>query len=70
MPWIARKTLRKRSAIRKETIYFSVKGNQGKLYRAIKATFPVKRINDPDLESFVTEEKSPGRKETRLHVVM
>lgn len=47
----------------------AVKGNQGKLYRAIEDAFPVKRINDPALESFVTEEKSHGRKETRLHVV-
>lgn len=30
------------------------KGNQGKLYRAIEETFPVKRINDPLLESYVT----------------
>lgn len=47
----------------------AVKGSQGKLYRAIEEAFPVKRINDPELESFVTEEKSHGRKETRLHVV-
>ncbi|MCT4737214.1 ISAs1 family transposase [Raoultella ornithinolytica] len=47
----------------------AVKRNQGKLYRAIEEAFPVKRINDPELESFVTEEKSHGRKETRLHVV-
>lgn len=47
----------------------AVKGNQGKLYRAIEEAFPVKRINDPSLESFVTEEKNHGRKETRLHVV-
>lgn len=47
----------------------AVKGNQGKLYRAIEEAFPVKRMNDPELESFVTEEKSHGRKETRLHIV-
>ncbi|MGC6031702.1 ISAs1 family transposase [Enterobacter kobei] len=47
----------------------AVKRNQGKLYRAIEEAFPVKRINDPALESFVTEEKNHGRKETRLHVV-
>ncbi len=47
----------------------AVKGNQGRLYRAIEEAFPVKRINDPSLESFITEEKSHGRKETRLHVV-
>lgn len=47
----------------------AVKGNQGKLYRAIEKAFPVKRINDPALDSFVTEEKSHGRKETRLHIV-
>lgn len=47
----------------------AVKGNHGKLYRAIEESFPFKRINDPELESFVTEEKSHGRKETRLHVV-
>ncbi|WP_332630914.1 ISAs1 family transposase [Citrobacter sp. ESBL3] len=47
----------------------AVKGNQGKLYRAIEESFPLKRINDPELESFVTEEKNHGRKETRLHVV-
>lgn len=35
----------------------SVKRNQGRLYRAIEEAFPVKRINDPSLESFVTEEK-------------
>ncbi|SFN62921.1 Predicted transposase YbfD/YdcC associated with H repeats [Izhakiella capsodis] len=46
-----------------------VKGNQGKLYRALKETFPVKCINDPEFESFVTEEKSHGRQETRLHIV-
>ena len=47
----------------------AVKGNQGKLYRAIEEAFPVKRINDPSLDSFVTEEKNHGRKETRLHVI-
>jgi len=47
----------------------AVKGNQGKLYSAIEKAFPVKRINDPSLESFVTEEKSHGRYETRLHIV-
>ncbi|WP_413477380.1 ISAs1 family transposase [Serratia proteamaculans] len=47
----------------------AVKGNQGRLYRAIEEAFPVKRINDPELDSFVMEEKSHGRKETRLHVV-
>ena len=47
----------------------SVKRNQGKLYRSIEEAFPVKRINDPALESYVTEEKSHGRQETRLHVV-
>ncbi len=47
----------------------AVKGNQGRLYRAIEEAFPVKRINDPTLESFVTEDKGHGRQETRLHVV-
>lgn len=47
----------------------AVKGNQGKLYRALKDAFPVKCINDPGLESFVTEEKSHGRQETRFHIV-
>lgn len=47
----------------------AVKGNQGKLYRALKETFPVKCINDPKFESFVTEEKSHGREETRLHII-
>lgn len=47
----------------------AVKGNQGKLYRATEGSFPVKRINDPELEGFVTEEKNHGRKKTRLHVV-
>lgn len=47
----------------------AVKRNQGRLYRAIEESFPVKRINDPLLDSFVTEEKSHGRKETRLHIV-
>lgn len=47
----------------------AVKGNQGKLYRATEEAFPVKRINDPSLDSFVTEEKNHGRKETRLHVI-
>lgn len=47
----------------------AVKGNQGKLHRAIQEAFPVKRINDPALESFVTEEKNHGRQETRLHIV-
>jgi|SRR5690606_15337556 len=54
---------------RKGDYLLAVKGNQGKLYRAIEEAFPVKRINDPDLDSFVTEEKSHGLKETRLHVV-
>lgn len=54
---------------RKGDYLLAVKGNQGKLYRAIEEVFPVKRIYDPELESFVTEEKSHGRKETRLHVV-
>ncbi|ACT08211.1 transposase IS4 family protein [Dickeya chrysanthemi Ech1591] len=48
---------------------FSVKGNQGKLYRALQDIFPIKRISDPALESFVTEERSHGRHETWLHVV-
>lgn len=47
----------------------AVKGNQGKLYRAIEKAFPVKRINDPTFDSFVTEEKNHGRQETRLHIV-
>ena len=47
----------------------AVKGNQGKLYRALEETFPVKCINDPEFESFVAEEKSHGRQETRLHIV-
>ena len=47
----------------------AVKGNQGKLYRALEETFPVKCINDPQFESFVTEEKSHGRHETRFHIV-
>jgi predicted transposase YbfD/YdcC len=47
----------------------AVKGNQGKLYRAIEELFPVKRINDSALDSFFTDAKSHGRQETRLHVV-
>lgn len=47
----------------------AVKGNQGKLYRPIEESFPFKRINESVLESFVTEDKNHGRKETRLHVV-
>ena len=47
----------------------AAKGNQGKLYRASEETFPVKCINDLGLESFVTEEKTHGRQETRLHIV-
>ena len=47
----------------------AVKGNQGKLYRALEETFPVKCMNDPGFESFVTEEKSHGRHESRFHIV-
>lgn len=46
----------------------AVKGNQGKLYRALAETFPVRCINDPQVDSFVTEEKSHGRQETQLHL--
>lgn len=47
----------------------AIKGNQGKLYRALEEIFPVKCMNDPGLESFVTEDKSHGRYESRFHIV-